>query len=118
MLWFQACLCFVAWIAYGVWLAKSPRAKRLLTIKIRGLWVGPLLFVLSMVLLTGTLYAIGTSGGLVNGSLRPWAFALTLVVGMVFVHAQCLGALSLFRSTASPETSQNHQTSVRTEDSP
>lgn len=79
--------------------------------------LGPILLVLGMIVLTGTLYLVAINRGLGEGGLKPWAVAIVFLTGLIFVHCQSVGALLILKSAIGPETRTKHQTSVRTEDS-
>lgn len=117
MLWVQSTLCFCSWIGYGVWLARSNAVKRVKASKARNLALGPILLLLGMVVLTGSLYLVAINRGLGDNGLKPWALGVVLLTGLVFVHCQSVGALLILKSAIGPETRSKSQTSVRTEDS-
>lgn len=116
MLWLQALTCFCAWIAYGIALAKSSRAKSGLTTRKQHPAWGAVALVAGMLVLVAGLYGIGIAGGVQQGALTGWAWAAVLMIGMVFVHLQSIGALILFRAATERETRLRAETSVPKED--
>lgn len=95
MLWQQGAVCFLVWIAYGVWLRRRSDSLRASL----GAWSRPAKvamasvgFLASIAILFGGLAAIDAAGGLQDGRLTIWAWITTAVLGLGFVHVQVLAA--------------------------
>lgn len=114
MLWVQSGLCFLVWITFGVFQARSGKWSRP-----KGLQ-SPLsgaLFLIGGALLLGlALWSVSVLGGLKNGALLPWAWLLVVVAGTAFVYAQGLGAATLASAVILSETAKRREASLAKED--
>lgn len=95
MIWTQALLSFVVWIATGFILqrnsAKIGCALEHLSSTARRT-VGVVGFLGSLALLIGGLYGIQALGGILKGQLTPIGWIAATVLGVVFVTCQSLTA--------------------------
>ncbi|MCW5938215.1 MAG: hypothetical protein KF884_08320 [Fimbriimonadaceae bacterium] len=107
MIWGQAGVCFLLWVAYGWWLRSRTKPwlgrvslwepKKRAVIGSAGLIAGGALAV-------GALFAIASLGGIRDGSLTAWACAAVVVSGLAFVHLQSFSAVCLVSSALDRET--------------
>jgi len=105
-----ALLCFVVWLAYGVWLwRRSAGLREWATTKsrpFRSVGGSALLFLGAGVLLGG-LMALEPAGLAKDGKILPGGWGVALALGVAFVHAQVVAAAlmaSLIRENLQLET--------------
>ena len=98
VLWGQVGVSFLAWVGYGVVLA---RRAGLMRERMAG-WsrksrtvLGPVFMVLGAVALFGSLALLAAFHGLTAGGMAFWAWALITSTGLVFVHAQSFAAVMM-----------------------
>ena len=65
-----------------------------------------------LALLAAGVYGVFRLGGLVDGSLRPWAWLVIAVVGTGFIHMQVLGAAAMVTLVLDGETARRKDTSI------
>jgi len=115
MLWLQAGICFILWIAYGV--AMRGRADRLRASV--GQWsrgqrvaFGSAGLILGLILLLAGLYAVAMLGGIQDQALTLWAWIACAVLGLGFIHLQVVGATAMITLALEQETDRPGQTSI------
>jgi len=115
MIWLQGGICFVFWIAFGLFIRRhSDRVRDRMAIQSRGVRValGSVVLLASALLLFAGLYAIYALGGLVDGQLALWAVPCVLVFGIVFIYLQILAAAAMITLVqAEQETIQQRSAS-------
>lgn len=116
MIWAQSLAAFALWIAYGLQLRRGgERLRAKLRAMSRGRRVawGVLGFLGSALMLLGGLFAIQAAGGLQNGLLTGWAWALVAMLGCAFVHLQVVAAgamISLVEQSEPPTPREPSET--------
>lgn len=116
MIWGQALVCFAVWIGYGWAMRRKSdalRARLEATSRSRKVILGSMGIVGSGLFLIGALYGLSALGGTQNGSLTLWAWAICLLVGLVFVHCQVLGAAAMITLVQEEETARRRLASER-----
>jgi hypothetical protein len=108
VVWVQAGVCFVAWVAYGWWLRGktdgwlarlSPWSpKSCACVGSLGLVAGGLMALVA-------LSFVAWAGGIKEGALSLWAWVAVLATGFAFVWAQSVSAVCLVSSSLRRETS-------------
>lgn len=111
MLWTQALICFVVWIAFGTWVWHRFGRPRHLT-GIGGKWKGIVLLFGGALFFFSGLYALASAGGIQEGRLTVPAWIACAFLGCVFVGMQTLGAAQIIAALANetPARSQASQT--------
>ena len=91
-------MCFLIWMAYGVYLAKTShklRARLAAMPRIIRALLGALTFFGGTAILFGGVFAIARAGGFPPGGMLPWAWAAVAGLGLVFIHLEIVGLASL-----------------------
>jgi hypothetical protein len=107
VIWPQALLSFLVWLAYGVWMRRRSdalRARLAGMSRARRVFLGSAGLVLSAFGLLAGLVAVSAMGGLREGALTPWAWLAVTVLGLGFVHMQVLGAAAMISLVQDRET--------------
>lgn len=114
MLIIQVGICFIFWIGlvFGVSMNASKLRPRLERIP-RGFRVaaGPLLMILGAVALLGGVSVIAAFHGLQAGGLKPWAWILVALIGVLFVGLQAISSLIMVSIAAQNEPEGSGQAS-------
>lgn len=115
MIWLQAGACFVLWVGYGLWMRRSSERLRLDMHGRSRRWrsmLGSVGLLAGLAVLAAGVYGVFRLGGVVDGTLRPWAWAVVAVVGTVFIHMQVLGAAAMVTLMIDGETARREDTSI------
>ncbi len=118
MLWLQAGVSFLVWMAYGLWLRRRSdalRAKMRGHSRLRKALLGSLGLLAGVVLLAGGLMVVAALGGVRGGSLTAWAWPVVTLVGLGFIHLQVLGAAALVTLALEGETGRKADSSITEE---
>jgi hypothetical protein len=118
MVWLQAGVCFVIWVAYGLWLRRSSerlRARFCTMGRTSRTLLGSVGLVGGLGVLAGGLYLVSRGGGLGTSGLEPWAWATVALLGLGFVHLQVLGAAAMVSLVLEEVTDRPDGPSVRKE---
>lgn len=116
MIWGQALACFAVWIFYGWTLRRKSdqlRASLRAASRTKKVLLGSVGIVGSGLFLIAALYGLSALGGARDGMLTVWAWAACLVVGLVFVHCQVLGAAAMVTLVQEEETARRRLSSDR-----
>lgn len=121
MIWAQGAVALVVWCIYGYMM--SRRTARLFarhTRTPRGFTIayGIIVMLAGLGALIAGGIAVVSLGGMRDGLLTPWGWLATIGVGIVFVHLQTLGAVSMLYAAAGRETQQPPETSESEEKHP
>ncbi|MCB0825211.1 MAG: hypothetical protein KDC26_03400 [Armatimonadetes bacterium] len=111
MLWTQAAICFVVWIAFGIWVwRKFGRPGQLSGVG--GKWKGILFLFGGAFFFFSGIFALASTGGIQNGQMTIPAWIACAFLGCVFVGMQTLGAAQILAALANetPARSQASQT--------
>jgi len=65
-----------------------------------------------LALLAAGVYGVFRLDGVVDGSLRPWAWAVVAAVGTGFIHMQVLGAAAMVTLMLEGETARRQEASI------
>ncbi|HRJ26102.1 MAG TPA: hypothetical protein PLO61_01165 [Fimbriimonadaceae bacterium] len=114
MIWMQACVCFLVWIGYGVWMRSRNELLRRrfqgMSRRARTLY-GSIGLIGGVIVLMAGLALVATTGGLEKDGLTLWAWPLVALLGLGFVHMQVMGAAALITQVQEEETLRRRPTS-------
>ncbi|MDI9635581.1 hypothetical protein QPK87_14065 [Kamptonema cortianum] len=108
MLWTQAIVCLVLWIGAGGLVARQSHKN---PPRLRSAFGASLLMVAGAAVMLAGMALVAVGGGFVGGQLTSWAWAVTLVLGTVFVTMQTYGASAVMAALARRETSSTKRAS-------
>jgi hypothetical protein len=118
MIWLQAGICFLLWVAYGVWLRRYSERIRLTmhgrSRTVRTL-IGSVGLLGGLAILAFGLYAVYSLGGVQDGVLTMLGLLAVGLIGLVFVHVQVLGAAAMITLVLDEETSRSSKASISSE---
>lgn len=117
MIWLQAGVSFMAWIAYGAWLQRRQqvlRQRMVASSRRKRVLLGSAGLIGGAVLLLAGLAVIGSLGGVFKGSLTAWAWLAVTLLGIGFVHTQVMGAAAILtivleENQAAQQASQRYE---------
>lgn len=115
MIWLQAGLCFLIWIAYGFrlrGLAPQLRERMRTASSGRRVAIGSAGLLLGLALLLAGLYGLAAAGAVAGGTLTWWGWIGCAAIGLVFIHMQVLGAAAMITLIMEQETASTGGTSV------
>ncbi|HRF60357.1 MAG TPA: hypothetical protein PLH94_10660 [Fimbriimonadaceae bacterium] len=116
MIWGQALACFAVWIFYGWTLRRksdSLRAGLRAASRSKKVMLGSVGIIGSGLFLIASLYGLSALGGVQGAALTWWAWTACLLVGLVFVHCQVLGAAAMITLVQEEETARRRLASER-----
>lgn len=116
VLWVQTGLCFIGWVIAGFAFNRLLHRTRW-PFLVRYRMSGALFLVLGLAVLAGGVSVVINFSGISQGSLRPLAWFVVLLTGILFVGFQVLGAHALLIHILPGETRHQSQPSVPQEDS-
>ena len=85
----QAGVCLVVWWVVGWLIGRNPRWAKAGP---KSPWAGVILLILATMVMLGMMVGMVLAGGIRGETMLPWAWAVTLVAGTIFVGGQTLGA--------------------------
>ncbi|HXH60367.1 MAG TPA: hypothetical protein VNI20_03320 [Fimbriimonadaceae bacterium] len=118
MIWLQAGVCLIVWIAYGFLLRRSSERLRQRMHSMRRGWrvlLGSVGLLVGLGVLVVGLSFVVSLGALTGGSLTTEGWVSVAIIGLVFVHIQVLGAAAMTSLVLEEVTAPTRGTSVSQE---
>lgn len=116
----QAAVCLVVWLVVGWLIGRNPRWAKAGP---KSPWAGVMLLIVATAIMLALMAGVVLAGGVKGEVMLPWAWAVTLVAGTVFVGGQTLGAVwtmtrLLERETVNPAPTSNQADSAESASAP
>jgi hypothetical protein len=120
VIWLQASISFLIWLAYGLFLRRRSEGLRVQLSHMsrqKRVLLGSVGIIGSALVLLAGLYGLASLGGIQHDSMTLWAWPAATLLGVFFVHMQVLGAAAMITLVQEEVTRGASPASVKREES-